>query len=179
MYGEDLPAYLTDRKRRRYFHPELQAELEFGIDQSTGVAATTILENFEIFLEHGARGEDSNQSILDARDKSNQADFPAMAQLAAAVSHEIAWQKALWDGDYSKAFDAARAVLGKLDDSGTPKASSAKGCGSGMWRGGRIAISSVSSTPTSRMCWCNAVCRSALLLPRCFPRQPNGFVASD
>jgi hypothetical protein len=116
--GEDLPAYLTDRKRRRYFHPELQAELEFGIDQSTGVGAGTMLENFEIFLEHGVKWEDANQSILDARDKANQADFPAMTQLAAAVPHEVAWQKALWDGDYSKAFDAAREVLGKLDDSG-------------------------------------------------------------
>lgn len=49
--GEDLPAYLTDRKRRGYFHPELQAELEFGIEQSTrdpttAVTADSLLENF-------------------------------------------------------------------------------------------------------------------------------------
>jgi hypothetical protein len=116
--GEDLPAYLTDRKRRSYFHPELQAELEFGIDQSTKVDAETILENFEIFLAHGDAWEEANKGILDARDKANQADFPAMSQLAAAVPHEITWQKALWDGDYAKAYDAARDVLGKLDDAG-------------------------------------------------------------
>ncbi len=87
--GEDLSAYLTDRKRRRYFHPEFQAELEFGIDQSTGVGAATMLENFEIFLEHDVKWKDANQSILDSRDKANQADFPAMTQLAAAVPHEI------------------------------------------------------------------------------------------
>jgi len=39
-----------------------------------------------------------------------------MADLTAAVPHEIAWQKAMWEGDYAKAFDAARDVLGKLVD---------------------------------------------------------------
>lgn len=121
--GEDLPAYLTDRKRRSYFHPELQAELEFGIEQSTSdqsnpVTAETILENFDIFLEHEADWEGANQVILESRDKATQAPFPAMDDLAKAVPHEIAWQRALWDGDYSKAFEAARDVLGVLTDPG-------------------------------------------------------------
>jgi hypothetical protein len=116
--GEDLPAYLTNRKRRSYFHPELQAELEFGIDQSTNVNANSILENFDIFLKHDADWEEANQSILDARDKANQEEFPAMSDLASAVMHEIAWQRAMLDGDYAKAYDAAREVLGALTDPG-------------------------------------------------------------
>lgn len=121
--GEDLPAYLTDRKRRSHFHPELQAELEFGIDQSTSdqstrVTAKTILENFDIFLEHEEGWEEANQGILESRDKATQVPFPAMDDLSAAVPHEIAWQRALWDGDYAKAFDAAREVLGVLTDPG-------------------------------------------------------------
>ncbi|MDE1146728.1 MAG: DEAD/DEAH box helicase family protein [Azospirillaceae bacterium] len=117
--GEDLPAYLTDRKRRGFFHPELQAELEFGIEQSTSdlsnnVTAETILENFNIFLEHEAEWEGANQGILESRDKATQAPFPAMDDLSNAVPHEIAWQRALWDEDYSKAFEAARDVLGLL-----------------------------------------------------------------
>ena len=119
--GEDLPAYLTDRKRRSYFHPELQAELEFGIEQSTSdhstrVNAETILDNFAIFLEHEGDWEEANQGILESRDKATQAAFPAMDDLSAAVAHEIAWQRALWDGDYAKAFEAAREVLGVLTD---------------------------------------------------------------
>jgi len=80
--GEDLPAYLTDRKRRSHFHPELQAELEFGIEQSTKVDATTILENFVIFLEHDEDWEEANEVILEAREKATQAEFPAMADLS-------------------------------------------------------------------------------------------------
>jgi Rad3-related DNA helicase len=115
--GEDLPAYLTDRKRRSFFHPELQAELEFGIDQSSEVDAQTIIDNFKIFLEHESQWEDANENILEARENAIQAEFPAMGNLAAVVPHEIAWQKALWDEDYGRAYDAAREVLGGLNDS--------------------------------------------------------------
>ena len=116
--GEDLPAYLTDRKRRSYFHPELQAEIEFGVDQSTKVESQDILDNFGIFLEHDRAWEDANQGILDARNSATQAEFPAMDQLEGVVTHEIAWQTAMWNEDYTKAYDAARDVLGGLDDGG-------------------------------------------------------------
>ncbi|MCA1367218.1 DEAD/DEAH box helicase [Bradyrhizobium sp. BRP14] len=116
--GEDLPGYLTDRKRRSYLHPELQAELDFGIDQSTGVDAATILENFGIFIGHGADWEEANETILESRANAVQSEFPAMSDLTSAVAFEVAWQRAMWDGDYPEAFDAAREVLGKLNDSG-------------------------------------------------------------
>lgn len=116
--GEDLPAYLTDRKRRSYFHPELQAELEFGIDQSTQSNLDEILDNFRIFIEHEQEWEEANQSILDARESASQKDFPAMKQLQGSVPHEIAWQKAIWNEDYTQAHDEARELLGKLTDSG-------------------------------------------------------------
>ncbi|MCW5781454.1 MAG: hypothetical protein KIT71_18385, partial [Nitrospira sp.] len=70
------------------------------------------------FLEHDADWEEANQSILEARENATQAEFPAMDQLARVVSHEIAWQAAMWDEDYAKAHEAAREVLGGLDDAG-------------------------------------------------------------
>ncbi|EOW1339334.1 DEAD/DEAH box helicase [Pseudomonas aeruginosa] len=116
--GEDLPAYLTDRKRRSYLHPELQAELEFGIEQSSDITADDILENFGIFLEHEEDWEEANQSILEMRESVTQLVFPAMDQLAAVVSDEIEWQAAIWNEDYVAAYEAAREVLGGLNDSG-------------------------------------------------------------
>lgn len=116
--GEDLPAYLTDLKRRTYFHPELQAELEFGVEQSTRVKSADILENFEIFLEHDQDWEDANESILEAREAATQTEFPAMEQLEQVVGHEVAWQRAMWSEDYAKAYEAAREVLGGLDNPG-------------------------------------------------------------
>lgn len=116
--GDELPAYLTDRKRRAYFHPELQAELEFGVEQSTKVKSQDLLDNFDIFLEHEEEWEEANQSILDAREAATQAKFPAMDQLESVVGHEIAWQTAVWHEDYVRAYDSARDVLGGLIDPG-------------------------------------------------------------
>lgn len=116
--GEDLPAYLTGRKHRSFFHPELQAELAFGIEQSTLVKANGILENLDIFLEHDEEWEAANQGILEARETASQAAFPAMSELAAIVAHEIEWQAAMWNEDYALAYEAAREVLGGLTDSG-------------------------------------------------------------
>lgn len=116
--GDELPAYLTDLKRRTFFHPELQAELEFGVDQSTKVQQKDLLDNFSIFLDHDDAWEEANQSILDAREAAIQAKFPAMDQLERVVAHEITWQTAMWNEDYAKAYDAAREVLGGLTDAG-------------------------------------------------------------
>lgn len=112
--GEDLPAYLTDRRRRKHFHPELQAELEFGVIQSSEVSTDDILENFRIFLEHESEWEQANEVILESRSQAVQENFPAMEELASVVKYEISWQQAMWGHDYVKAYEAAREVLGGL-----------------------------------------------------------------
>ena len=114
--GDDLPAYLTQIERRRHLHPELQAELEFGVGQSTDVDVGTFVDNFRIFLAHDNEWEEANASILESRDRATRRELPAIADLAAAVPHEIAWQKAMWSGDHPAAFEAARSVLGELGD---------------------------------------------------------------
>ncbi|KAF1022560.1 MAG: Reverse gyrase [Acinetobacter bereziniae] len=112
--GDELSCYLTDSKKRKYFHPELQAELEFGIYQSTEADIQDLIENFEIFFEHETDWEDANQSILESRAIAVQEQFPAMEELSHAVKYEIKWQKALWSGDSIEAREAAREVLSVL-----------------------------------------------------------------
>lgn len=110
--------YLSDQKNYKYFHPELQAELIFGINQSKNVQVADLLDNFRIFLEHGDEWEDANDNILQERNGTTQEEFPAINELAKTVRYEIDWQKTIWEKDYKKAFDNAREILGKLNDSG-------------------------------------------------------------
>ena len=112
--GEELPDYLSDRDRRKYLHPELQAELEFGIEQSKEVNLDDIVENFQIFIEHGKDWENANQEIITKRDRTDRVEFPAMNELEAAVEHEVNYQIRMWQGDDEAAFDAAREVLGAI-----------------------------------------------------------------
>ncbi|MBK7061356.1 MAG: DEAD/DEAH box helicase [Rubrivivax sp.] len=112
--GDDLPDYLSDIRRRKFFHPELQAEIDFGVRQSKDTDAANILENFDIFLKNGKAWESVNRTIVEARRRLHQESLPAIANLAAAVNFEIDYQAALWRADYPRAVGFAEQVLGTL-----------------------------------------------------------------
>ena len=59
--GDELPDYLADIRRRKFLHPELQAEITFGVEQSKGISMKDFIENFETFLENGEDWEEVNQ----------------------------------------------------------------------------------------------------------------------
>lgn len=112
--GEELQDYLADTRRRKFFHPELQAELKFGIEQSKGASPGDTLENFQIFLRNGKQWEEVNEDIVAMRKAAVQEPFPAMDELRSAVAHEVEFQEALWQGDYETALANAERVLGGL-----------------------------------------------------------------
>lgn len=112
--GDELPDYLADLRRRPFFHPELQAEISFGAEQSRGTELADIIENFEIFLANGRDWEQVNRLILDERDRTQQTFLPAIAELESAVGAEIDYQTALWNNNYEEAVGAAERVLGIL-----------------------------------------------------------------
>lgn len=115
--GEELPDYLTDIRWRKYLHPELQAELSFGVEQSKGTSVKDMVENFQIFLQNGREWEVVNQQIVVARRQVAQQPFPAMDDLRSIVGHEIEFQVRLWQGDYSEALASAESALGGLESS--------------------------------------------------------------
>jgi hypothetical protein len=112
--GAELPDYLANIKRRPFLHPELQAELLFGIEQSKERKAGEFIDNFQIFLKNGKEWEAADQEIIAARNRCTQEPFPGMSELRSAVQHELNWQKALWQGDFDAALLAAERVLGEL-----------------------------------------------------------------
>jgi len=114
--GKELPDYLINKKRRCYFHPELQAELEFGVGQSKNSNLNDFEENLAIFLENGRSWEDANQMIVELRQEATQKDFPTISELKLSVKHEVKYQTALWQCDYEEALSQAESVLGVLTD---------------------------------------------------------------
>ena len=112
--NDDLVTYFADPQKREFLHPELQAEIDFGVDQSKGVQFDDFVDNFNIFLDNDAEWEDANRQIVAGRSTKAQKAFPAMDHLANAVAGEIDFQKALWASNFEGAFDCARRVLGEL-----------------------------------------------------------------
>lgn len=113
--GGELVDFLADTSRRNYLHPELQAELEFGVEQSIDSTFADFLENFEIFIENGEDWEDVNSEIVDIRASKVKKEFPGIDELSNCVSAEIDYVTALWSCDYEEALSQSERVLGNLN----------------------------------------------------------------
>lgn len=112
---ENLAGYLVDSRKRKFFHPELQAEITFGMEQSKETSFKDFVENLMIFLRHGPDWEQVNHQIVALREQSVQEAFPAMEELEEAVQDEVDFQKRLWQGDYEEALRCGEQVLSKLN----------------------------------------------------------------
>lgn len=109
--GDDLQDYLTDRRNREHFHPEIQAELEFGIAQSKSASYDDFEQYLSVFLKNDEEWEIANADIISARDRLKETPSPATQELGEAVSSEISYQMATWQGDFAGALDSATTVL--------------------------------------------------------------------
>lgn len=114
--GEELNKHLMSPERRAYLHPELQAELEFGIEQAKGAPTADYLENFNIFLGQGDDWREADAYIRSNRDDLRQEQLPGAANLDETASLENEYQEAIWNKNYEVAYALARAVLGKLTE---------------------------------------------------------------
>jgi hypothetical protein len=114
--GDELSSYLSDPRRREHFHPELQSELWFGVEQSKEQTLNTFEDNFDLFIANGDEWEDANADIVEHRGGCTQIPFPGISQLALSVKFEIDYQMAVWQGDYVEALSKAESVIASLDD---------------------------------------------------------------
>ena len=112
--GQELQDYLSDPKLRKFFHPELQAELSFGVEQSMDANAADFVENFDTFIENGEEWDTINQQIVTEASEAVREPFPAMDFLSRAIKYEVRYQEFMWQGDYAAAMDSAQSVLGEI-----------------------------------------------------------------
>lgn len=115
--GEEVLNLLLKRDKRALLHPELQAEIEFGLEQSNTKEPNDFIDYLRVFIQqdqtqdwHDA-GEVPIQSLrADAR----QSAVEGADELSAGVRSEVDYQDRIWAGDYEGALRAARDVLAAL-----------------------------------------------------------------
>jgi hypothetical protein len=112
--GHELLEYLADDRNWDHFHPELQAELAFGVEQSKGVEKDDLINNFNSFLANENAWAEANAEILDNASNYTQTPYPAMDNLNDVVALEVGYSKALWMGDTETALIKARTITAKL-----------------------------------------------------------------
>jgi len=114
VIGDELNKFLFDTDRRKYVHPELQAELQFGIDQAKGLSVPGALENFDLFLKQDTQWKEADNEIVLLRDRLEMAPLPGADELRNAVEHEVEYEYAMWRGDFAGAVSNCKQVLGAL-----------------------------------------------------------------
>ena len=114
IIGDELSNFLLDKDRRPFLHPEIQAELEFGIEQSKDLEESEFIENLIIFLLHTDDWIEVEEDIISLRNSLEQSKLPAIDKLSNAVVHEVRYQYAIWNGNFEQAFNECRSVLDSL-----------------------------------------------------------------
>lgn len=114
MLGRELAAFCAEPAVQAACHPEIRAEITFGLDNSSGVTAGEATENVRHFLAQDDEWHAAEQDVVSRREASGRILPPGAAQLQAAAPHEVAAVDAAWQGDWAAAVDAAGRALSLL-----------------------------------------------------------------
>lgn len=96
-------------------HPELRAEVKFGLENSDGFEkAQDLTDLCDIFMEQGDDWEEPEKNIVQLRSETK-AEMPEYIRLLQeAAAHEVKYQYHLWSGAYAAAFEEATQVVDGL-----------------------------------------------------------------
>ena len=112
--GRRLVDFLLKNENRHILHPELQAELEFGIENSRDKTAEHFRELWKSFLSKDDDWKEAEAAILNLRDNSSRHDDPISQQLKSVVADEVTYLYAMWSGNFEDGLEHARKVVDAL-----------------------------------------------------------------
>ncbi len=115
LLGEGLTRYVLLPENTGPMHPELAAELQFGVQQSRGADVTDFVQAFEALMAQGEEWKLAEEDIQALRAAAVQVPPAGIDELAEAAPHEVKYQEAIWRSDYMAALDQCRDVLAKLE----------------------------------------------------------------
>lgn len=112
--GSELIPFCTRSETKAAMHPEVQAELTFGFDESLNVSASDLDENIAAFLAQGPDWREVEEGIESARDRLERRDPEGTAELERAAPHEVSAWLAAWQGEWDRALLHAREAIDAL-----------------------------------------------------------------
>ncbi|MHB1294417.1 MAG: DEAD/DEAH box helicase [Anaerolineae bacterium] len=114
LVGRRLVDFLLKSENRRAMNPELQSELQFGIDNSMNRDADEINELRLAFLARGEEWVKAESAILASREQMARQGDPTSQLMKNVVANEVDYLYALWSDDLEDALTHARNVADHL-----------------------------------------------------------------
>lgn len=110
MLGSELTSFAARRDVQQALHPELHAELKFGLTASLENTSSELLDLFDHFLGQSPAWIEADETIKAMRDDYNQVTPAGTAELSDAAAKEVAAWQHLWEGEWTAAREAAKAT---------------------------------------------------------------------
>ena len=114
ILGSDLVKWFCTGENVAGMHPELQAEVAFGLENSTDSDTARFLALTKAFLSRSIDWDQAEDSIKAERSKRSKRPDAAAASLQKAAEMEIDYIYALWNGNYENAYQLADSTVGLL-----------------------------------------------------------------
>lgn len=114
LIDQVLIQHILKAENRQLIHPELQAEIAFGIDNSGERSVKDFIELFQVFSKQGDEWQKAEERILDLRENSAVVADASASRLMSAVKGEVSYCYNLWRNDLKKALEDAVAVSDAL-----------------------------------------------------------------
>ncbi|MET8292298.1 hypothetical protein ABZV80_45495 [Streptomyces sp. NPDC005132] len=121
VLGRSLTSYLSNRDVQASLHPEVHAEVEFGRDNSLHKPSSEMLDNLNVFREHGQDWADVDADIVSDRERYTRTVASSASELQKAARHEVAVWEAIWNNQWDWALTAVQRVLDQLSGQRTPQ----------------------------------------------------------
>lgn len=121
ILGNSILNEITSTKIQSTYHPEMRAEIKFGIDNSTDFQnVDDILENVRLFYERGDDWAAAEVDIVDFRKKfiaegKNEEQEKVFAKLFESAQIEVDIQYDLWKKSYQSAYEKAIQIVELLN----------------------------------------------------------------
>jgi len=120
ILGNTIYKELTDISSQKQFPPELRAEIQFGIENSTDYSnVEDIIEQVSDFLNRTEAWQEAEKSIVIKRNIFSHEENKEMdlinAKLHKAAQEEVIFQYSMLKKNYKDAYNAAQNIISSLD----------------------------------------------------------------
>ena len=119
VVGHRLVEFMLKRENRHLLHPELHAEIEFGMLNSRGKSPENFAGQLNAFFDRDEEWPGAERAIESLREQAARGEESESQQLQAVVSDEAAYVQAKWRGDLEGALQYARNISDALEGGGT------------------------------------------------------------
>jgi hypothetical protein len=114
LIGHDLLKWCGSNANVGGLHPELQAEIEFGMTNSDYRTVDEVRSIVEAFLNQDHDWQKADEEIATIRSDCTKAPDDLATTLQAAVAHEVEFVYAMWRKDFDRAYEYATAAAEAL-----------------------------------------------------------------